>query len=163
MGLFDKINGASEELGKNSDLLMAIAALMENLAEKDDCANEYCRKIQKMTKSFETEKKGALGFVQKAKGTADYMAIANEVRSEKTRVQVNEVLRNQYGVNECFMANEWQTILDLDFASRIQSKIMTHYMQTKGDAFEEATSNDKVFQAMGERISLIHMRKTNGF
>ena len=157
MGVFDKINGTAEDFGKNSDLLMAIAALMEKLAEKDSCANDYCMKIKKMTKSFEADKKGALGFVQKVKGTADYMAVANEVRSEKTRVQVNDVLRNQYGINECFSAIEWQMISELDFACRIQSKIMNYYMQIGGD--DEVLSKDEVFQVMGERISLIHMRR----
>ena len=163
MGLFDKINGSAEALGKNTDFLTVVAILMEYLEGKEPLANEYCMRLRKITEALEADKKGVIAFVQKSKGTADYLGIVSEVHNEKTRLQVNSVLKNQYSVEECFSANEWNTISDLDFACRIQSKIMAHYMQTCGDSFEEATSKDEVFMAMSERISLIHMKKTNGF
>lgn len=159
MGLFDKINGASKAFGENSELLMAIIALMESLAEKDSCAYEYCNKLEKMTKSMNSGQKGVLGMVQMAKGTTEYIGAAGDVHSEKTRSVVNEVLRNQYGIDECFTISEWETITELDFACRIQSKIINYYMFACSNSSDKNLELDKAYLAMSERISLIHMKK----
>lgn len=115
MGLKGNLKKSSATVSSENDFCSLIMNFMEVFSEIDDVAKRFCEDLYK-----------------KANMDKDYNIIfellvmkkVNKIiRDEETRMQVNMVIYNQFGVEECFTTSEWKIIERITAGLKIMQAI----------------------------------------